>query len=58
MALKLDELCVGDLIRAKDNLRKHGKITRKEFNAITKYLGFIINDEHVFANNKEYEFNL
>ena len=43
--LKLDELCMGDLIRAKDNLLKHEKITKKEFDVITKYLGFIINNE-------------
>lgn len=49
MVLKLDDLCVGDLIRAKDNLLKHGKITKKEFDIITKYLGFIINDEFVEA---------
>ena len=47
MPIKLDGMCIGELIRAKDNLLKHEKITKKEHFIITKYLGFIINDEFV-----------
>lgn len=41
---KLDALCIGDMIRAKDALLKQNKISKKEFDVITKYLRFIIND--------------
>ena len=42
---KLDAICIGELIRFKDNLLNKGKITKKEYDIITKYLSFIINEE-------------
>lgn len=42
---KLDGFCMGDLIRAKESLLNQEKITKKEYDVITKYLGLIINDE-------------
>lgn len=44
---KLDAMCIGELIRFKDALLKSERITKKEFDVITKYLQFIINEEDI-----------
>ena len=41
----LDAVNIGSLIRYKDDLLNEGKITKKEYDVITKYLDFIINAE-------------
>ena len=41
----LDAMNIGALIRFKDDLLKQDKITKKEYDAITKYLTFVINED-------------
>ena len=43
--MELDAMCIGELIRFKNKLRKAVKINSKEEDAITKFLSFIINEE-------------
>ena len=41
----LDAMNIGALIRFKDDLLNRGKITKPEYDAITKYLTLVINEE-------------
>ncbi len=45
MDFELDAMCIGELIRFNDKLRKSVRINKKEYDAITKFLAFIINEE-------------
>ena len=41
----LDAVCIGELIRFNDQLRKEVRINEVEHAAITKFLAFVINEE-------------
>ena len=43
--MDIDNLSMGELIRAKDDLLRANKISMSDYETITKYLGFIINGE-------------
>ena len=46
MKFDLSAMIMGELIRFKDKLLETKKITKDEYNAITRYLTFIINEEN------------